>query len=149
MTLTPTPHPMGVSVVDLQPPSSKSTPHGPACDAGVGSSGHFPSARWHSVDLCHDSTAGTLREEGPCLPGSGAFSSLLVPAAHRTSRGTRLSEFSGILPGGYQEVLQSPSQLPGKYNTRWLGRCPSRTPEGGSWLVLSAPYGTSLLASGL
>lgn len=63
--------------------------------------------------------------------------------------GHRLSEFSGILPGGYQDVLQSPSQLPGKYNTRWLGQCPSRTPEGGSRLVLSAPYGTSLLASGL
>lgn len=110
---------MGVSVVDLQPPSSKSTPHGPACDAGARSSGHFPSARWHSVDLRHDSTAGTQREEGPCLPGSGAFSFLLVPAAYnRTSRGPRLSEFSGILPGGYQQVLQSPSQLPGKYNTR-------------------------------
>lgn len=64
------------------------------------------------MDLSHNGAVGAPQEEGPCLPESGAFSSLLVPTAHGTSRG---SEFSGSIPGGHQKVLQSPSQFPGKY----------------------------------
>ena len=62
------------------------------------------------MDLSHSGAVEAPPEEGLCLPGSGAFSSLLVPTAHGISRG---SEFSGSIPGGHQEVLQSPSQLPG------------------------------------
>ena len=68
------------------------------------------SAKWHIVDLSHSSAVGAPQEV-PCLPGSRAVPSLLVPTAHGTSRG---SEFHGSVPGGHQEVLQSPSQLPGK-----------------------------------
>ena len=64
------------------------------------------------MDLSHSGAVEAPPEEGLCLPGSGAFSSLLVPTAHGISRG---SEFSGSIPGGHQEVLPSPSQLPGKY----------------------------------
>ena len=58
------------------------------------------------MDLSHNGAVGAPQEEGPCLPGSGAFSSLLVSTAHGTSRG---SEFSGSISGGHQEVVQSPS----------------------------------------
>ena len=103
--------PNKVPGVNLEPPSSRDTSHGSSCDAGGGSSGCVSSAKWHIVDLSHSSAAGAPQEV-LCLPGSRAVPSLLVPTAHGTSRG---SEFHGSVPGGHQEVLQSPSQLPGKY----------------------------------
>ena len=102
--------PNKVPGVNLEPPSSRDTSHGSSCDAGGGSSGCVSSAKWH-IDLSHSSAAGAPQEV-LCLPGSRAVPSLLVPTAHGTSRG---SEFHGSVPGGHQEVLQSPSQLPGKY----------------------------------
>lgn len=68
-------------------------------------------AKWTFV---MDGAAGALREEGACLPCSGGFSSLLVPAAQGTFCGTHLSEFGGTFPGVPRKFCQSPSQLPGK-----------------------------------
>lgn len=52
------------------------------------------------MDLCHRGAAGAVREKVVCLPGSGIFLSLPVPAAVGTSCGAHLSQLRSSLTGG-------------------------------------------------
>lgn len=135
-TPPPRKNPLGVAAVNVQPPSSKSIPQGPLVMLKLYPLDLSPlpgGAKWTFV---MDGAAGALREEGACLPGSGGFSSLLVPAAHGTFCGTHLSEFGGTFPGVPRKFCQSPNQLPEKYS-RFLMHWPVPQLDLRGWFIAS------------